>query len=137
VRLGAVPAASAGPGGGGRRSSKSGEAHLKLWWAKAFGGEGGEEGVASVMFQELVSVLLPGKALASIWTGDEPALSSISGRVFERAAVGVSSWKRPAPCFGLEREVSSGFGGGEVEERNDALLRPNPTCGGRACYYMK
>jgi hypothetical protein len=114
VRLGAVPAASAGPGGGGRRSSKSGEAHLKLWWAKAFGGflsnlrspvrddrrgggsrkteaKGGGEGVASVMFQELVSVLLPGKALASIWTGDEPALSSISGRVLERAAVAVSS----------------------------------------------
>lgn len=52
--------------------------------------EGGGEGEASVMFHEVDSVS-SGKVLASIGTGDEPALRSTSGSVMERAAVVVSS----------------------------------------------
>ena len=67
-----------------RDGLRGGEGRGKTDW------EGGGEGEASVMFHE-VACVLPGKILASIGTGDEPALRSTSGSVMERAAVVVSS----------------------------------------------
>ena len=91
-----------------RDGRRGGDGRGKVDW------EGGGEGEASMMFQGLLSVF-PGKILASIGTGDAPALNSISGRVLERAAVAVSSWKRPPAFFGFGGNES--LGGGGVGER--------------------
>jgi len=89
---------------------RGGDVRAKTEW------EGGGEGDASVMFQGELSVF-PGNMFASIATGDEPALNSISGRVLEREAVTVSSWNRPPPFFGLGGNESLGAGGeGEISE---------------------
>jgi hypothetical protein len=92
--------------------AKCGQRRSAWWrtWKDGIGGRRGRYGTTDV---PPVSVLLPGKGLASIWTGDEPALSSIAGTVLEHAAVAVSSWKMPTRSLAWKgRQV----GDGGVEE---------------------